>query len=60
MAADTNTATEGILSTYPKAEITVIDAHGSMANIDPNNLHNDDRKNPKDRNMSPIAPHSTQ
>ena len=39
MAADTNACIEGILDAYPKAEITVSDAHGGMNNIDPNDLH---------------------
>jgi len=39
MAADTNAAIEGILDTHPDAEITVCDAHGSMNNILPDDLH---------------------
>ena len=39
MALDTNACIEGILNAYPKAEITVSDAHGGMNNIDPSDLH---------------------
>ena len=38
MAFDTNACIEGILDSYPKAEITVSDAHGGMNNIDPTDL----------------------
>ncbi len=39
MAADTNAAIETVLEHDPEAEITVCDAHGSMNNIDPDDLH---------------------
>lgn len=39
MAKDTNAAIEAILEEDPEAEITVCDAHGSMNNIDPDDLH---------------------
>ena len=39
MAADVNAAIKGILETDKDAEITVCDAHGSMNNINPTDLH---------------------
>jgi D-amino peptidase len=39
MVADVNAAIEGILARDKNAEITVCDAHGSMNNINPEDLH---------------------
>jgi D-amino peptidase len=39
MASDVNAAIKGILDIDPQAEITVCDAHGSMNNINPEDLH---------------------